>query len=137
MSEVMAKKQLESSEIQTGACRFCGQIYQFETDGAASEEQLDKWAEEKCDCLEARIANNKTRRCLEAEEALKQILGDKYEEYEEAAGIVVLGAELILQDKATKVMVDTGEGTKLSISINAKGVVKVEVNAANKRSMEV
>lgn len=37
MSEIMTKKQLESSEIQTGACRFCGQIYQFETDGNASE----------------------------------------------------------------------------------------------------
>ncbi len=55
MAENMTKKQLESSEIQTGACHYCGQVYQFETDGRATEEQLDSWAEEKCDCIDARI----------------------------------------------------------------------------------
>ncbi len=53
MAENMTKKQLESSEIQTGACHYCGQVYQFETDGRATETQLDKWAEEKCGCGEA------------------------------------------------------------------------------------
>ena len=37
MDENMTKKQLETSEIQTGACHYCGQIYQFETDGRAAE----------------------------------------------------------------------------------------------------
>ena len=51
----MIRKQLESSEIQTGACHYCGQIYQFETDGRATEEQLDTWAVEKCDCVAAQV----------------------------------------------------------------------------------
>ncbi len=60
MSETMVKKQLESSEIQTGACHYCGQVYQFETDGRATEEQLDEWAEEKCKCRDARIKKKET-----------------------------------------------------------------------------
>lgn len=61
MAENMTKKQLESSEIQTGACHYCGQVYQFETDGRATEEQLDAMALAKCDCLDAQIIRRKIK----------------------------------------------------------------------------
>lgn len=134
MSEIMTKKQLESSEIQTGACRFCGQIYQFETDGNASEKKLDKWAEEKCDCYEAKVYQKMTQRANEARDNIQELFGEKYEA---ASGILALGVDLILENEATKVTIDTGKGEKLSVSVNTKGIIKTEISKTVKKSMEV
>lgn len=78
MAENMTKKQLESSEIQTGACHYCGQIYQFETDGRATEEQLDKWAEEKCDCVNAQITRRKMKTADKAKKKNGRALRGKF-----------------------------------------------------------
>lgn len=134
MSEVMIKKQLESSEIQTGACHYCGQIYQFETDGQATEEQLDKWAEEKCDCTAARIERKKREKAERTKEKISQLF---HEGYPEAAAILISGVDLLIEDKAVKVTVDTGVGAKLSIGINSKGNIKAEIAKTAKNSVEV
>ena len=134
MSENIVKKQLESSEIQTGCCRFCGQIYQFETDGRATEDQLDKWAEERCDCYEAKVAQKMTQRANEARDNIQELFGEKYES---ALGILALGVDLILMNEASKLTIDTGKGEKLSVSVNTKGIIKTEISKTVKKSMEV
>ncbi len=134
MSETMVKKQLESSEIQTGACRFCGQIYQFETAGQATEEQLDAWALEKCDCVDAKVERRKREKGEKAKKNLKELLGEKYKD---AYGILAQGIDMIIRYRAQKVTVDTGANGKVSVSETAKGGIKVEVSQTVKKSREV
>lgn len=134
MAENMTKKQLESSEIQTGACHYCGQIYQFETDGRATAEQLDKWAEEKCDCTDARIRKKRRERAAVAKYEIENLFG---EQHPEACRVMKTGIDLITDEKASKIMIDTGDGVKLSVSINAKGILKAEIAKSVKKSREI
>lgn len=133
MAENMVKKQLESSEIQTGACRFCGQIYQFETDGRATEEQLDRWAEEKCDCGDAIVNRNRRTKADAAKDNMREMAGERYEE---AAEVICGGIDLLVGLRAVKVTVNTGRGVKLSASVNSKGNIKTEITRTQKASQE-
>lgn len=134
MSGTMVKKQLESSDIQTGACHYCGQIYQFETDGRATEEQLDRWAEEKCDCTAAKIEQKKRKKAEQAKEKICQLF---HEGYPEVASLLISGVDMLIEGKAVKVTVDTGVGAKLAITINSKGNIKAEIAKTAKSSVEV
>lgn len=133
MSETMVKKQLESSEIQTGACHYCGQIYQFETDGKATEEQLDKWAEEKCDCVNAQITRRKMKTADKAKKKMEELFEGKFQDERE---ILCKAVDLIVADKITKAAIATGNGIKMSVGINAKGNIKTEITQTKKRSAE-
>ena len=134
MSETMIKKQFENSDIQTGACRFCGQIYQFETDGRVTEEQLDDWAVEKCDCVDAQIYRKRSERADEAKDCIEDLIGEKYPEISET---LKRSIDMILEQKITKISVDTGKGKKMSVMVNAKGIIKVEISKTEKKSTEV
>lgn len=139
MSEVITKKQLESSEIQTGACHYCGQIYQFETDGRATEEQLDAWAVEKCDCGGAVM---KRRRAEKAEEA-KQDIFEIAEESEceqtqrdAALNLICEGIDLLVEQKIESMGVVLKDGHKMNVKINGKGNIKTEISKTTKKSKE-
>ncbi len=134
MAENMTKKQLESSEIQTGACHYCGQVYQLETDGRATEEQLDKWAEEKCDCRDARVKKKRKERAVTAKFEIENLFG---EQYTEACRVLKTGIDLITDEKASKIVIDTGDGVKLSVSMNTKGILKAEIAKSVKKSREI
>lgn len=134
MDENMTKKKLESSEIQTGACHYCGQVYQFETDGRATEEQLDKWAEEKCDCRDARVKKKRKERAAAAKFEIENLFG---EQYPEACRVLKTGIDLITDEKASKIVIDTGDGVKLSVSMNTKGILKAEIAKSVKKSREI
>lgn len=43
---VPVEKKLDSTRIEVGACKFCGQTYQLEVDGPWTEAMLDKAATE-------------------------------------------------------------------------------------------
>lgn len=133
MSETMVKKQLENSEIQTGACHYCGQIYQFETDGRATEEQLDAWAVEKCDCGDAKIEKRRVKRANEAKDNIRELAG---ENQEEAVDLICQGIDQLLIGKIATVSVTTRGGYKLSATINAKGNIKTEITKTVKKSKE-
>ena len=131
--ETMVKKQLESSEIQTGACRYCGQIYQFETDGRATQEQLDRWAEEKCDCMEAGIERKRAERANEAKENIVELAG---ESHTEAAEVICRGIDLLMSGNVASVAVVTSDGYRLSATVSTKGAIKTEVTKTVKKSKE-
>lgn len=133
MSETMTQKQLEGSEIQTGACHFCGQIYQFETDGRATEEQLDKWAAEKCDCTGAQLEIKHRKKAEKAKEKLDKLLGENFEEAKE---ILYAAIDQIMEHKLNKATLDIGNGIKLSVGVNTKGAIKSEITQTKKRSTE-
>lgn len=128
MSETMVKKQLEGSEIQTGACHYCGQVYQFETDGRATETQLDKWAEEKCGCGEAALERQWREKADEAKQNTEELFG---ESFPEACEILKEGIDLIVRHKATKVAVDA-KGGKLSVQKSKNGI-KAEISRTEKK----
>lgn len=134
MSETMVKKQLESSEIQTGACHYCGQIYQFETDGRATEAQLDAWAAEKCDCIDARIEQKRQKRTAKAKASVEELLG---EGREDVAAILNHGIDLLSKNKASKITVKTGRGETMNVSINKDSLIKMEIIKTMKKSKEV
>ena len=133
MSEKIVKKQYESSEIQTGACKFCGQIYQFETGGQASEEALDAWATEKCDCIDARIEQKRQQRATEAKANVQELLGEGREDVE---NLLDHGIDLISEKKVARVTVKTGEGETMNVSINKDGIIKTEITKTTKKSKE-
>ena len=133
MSETMIKKQLESSEIQVGACPYCGQTYSFETDGRATEKQLDAWAVEKCDCIDARIERKKQNKKEEAKANIEELLG---EGREDVAGLLNHGIDLISEKKATRVIVKTGRGETMQVSVNKDGIIKTEITKTMKKSKE-
>ncbi len=133
MAETMTKKKLESSEIQTGACHFCGQVYQFETDGRATEEQLDAWAAGKCDCIDARTERKRRQRADLAKEKLEELLDKNFMEERE---VLYKAIDLMVQDKIVRTTVDIGNGIKLSVGMNAKGSIKTEITQTKKRSAE-
>lgn len=72
---VPAKKQVESSEIQIGSCKFCGQSYQIETSGVCSQERLDEWATEKCDCGDAKEEKKRKEQEIKAELNIEILFG--------------------------------------------------------------
>lgn len=133
MGEIMTKKQLESSEIQTGACHYCGQVYQFETDGRATVEQLDKWAYEKCDCIDAKIGRNERSKAEKAKKKLDELLDENFSEERD---VLYKAIDLMAQHKIVKCMVDIGKGVKLSVGMNTKGNIKTEITQTKKRSTE-
>lgn len=133
MDENMTKKQLETSEIQTGACHYCGQIYQFETDGRAAEAHLDAWAAEKCDCIDARIERRKRKKADQAKKKIEELFGENFQDERE---LLYKAIDLMVQDKIVKTTVDIGNGTKMSVGMNAKGSIKTEITQTKKRSAE-
>lgn len=58
-----AEIRLPTSCIEVGECPYCGQRYEFETIGPAPADIREKWAIQKCDCIDARL-----HRMAEAEE---------------------------------------------------------------------
>lgn len=133
MAENMTKKQLESSEIQTGACHYCGQVYQFETDGRATEEQLNMWAVEKCDCINARRESKRKQKADRAKKKMEELFDENFLDERE---LLYKAIDLMVQDKIVKATVDVGNGIKLSVGMNAKGSIKTEITQTKKRSAE-
>lgn len=133
MAENMTKKQLESSEIQTGACHYCGQIYQFETDGRMTEEQLDAMALAKCDCIDAQIIQKKMKTADKAKKKMEELFEGNFQDERK---ILCRAVDLIVDDKNTKAAIATGNGIKISVGINAKGNIKTEITQTKKRSAE-
>lgn len=139
MSEVITKKQLESSEIQTGACHYCGQIYQFETDGRATEEQLDAWAVEKCDCVDAKIERKYAEKINEAQANVREMIEEIESDPEQphfATGLICDGIDLLARRKIVSLQVVMRNGYKLSAKINDKGNIKTEISKTIKKCKE-
>lgn len=126
-------EKLEGTQILNGACIYCGQIYQLETTGICTEEQLDRWATEKCDCGGAKAE----RRKMKTEETAKDNIEKLFREnYPEAADIMRGCVNPIIGNQIASITIDTGSGIKGKVSMTRKGMVKVEKNVSKKTSLE-
>ncbi len=128
---VPAKKQVESSEIQIGFCKFCGQSYQLETSGVCSQEQLDEWAAEKCDCGEAKEDRKMKEQERKAERNIKKMFG----EYD-AAPVLLAAVHPIAICALDSVTVSIGNGVKGTIKLTSKGKIQVKKTTTLEDTLE-
>ncbi len=84
----------------------------------------------------AMLESKKKRRerAVSAKFEIENLFG---EQHQDACEVLKTGIDLIVDEKASKIVIDTGGGEKLSVSINAKGIFKVEIAKSVKRSREI
>lgn len=119
---VPAKKQVESSEIQIGSCKFCGQSYQIETSGVCSQERLDEWATEKCDCGDAKEEKKRKEQEIKAELNIEILFGG------EGGAVKILRAAVhpVAECTVDSVTVNIGNGVKGTIKLTSKGKIQIK-----------
>lgn len=123
----------EGTEQLTGTCIYCGQSMIIETVGVATQEQLDKWATEKCTCEQAKKAQEKVKAKRTAEDNIKFMFREHYPEVE----AVMKEALTYIEDGAlSKITIDTGTGVKGSLSSTSNDTIKVEMVTTNKKALE-
>lgn len=128
---VPVKKQVESSEIQIGFCKFCGQAYQFETGGLCVQERLDEWATEKCDCDIAKEEQKRKEREEKAEENIKKLFG----EYD-TAPILMAAVHPVAIGAIDSVTVNIGNGVRATMKLSGKGKIQVKKTTTTEDTVE-
>lgn len=118
---IPVKKQVESSEIQYGSCKYCGQVHQFETGGMCSQEQLDEWTSEKCICNEAKEAEKMKKREQIARMNIEEMFGGY-----DTATILRAAVHPIAICAVDSVTVNIGNGEKVTIKLTSKGKIQVK-----------
>lgn len=120
-TSVPVKKQVESSEIQIGFCKYCGQSYQLETSGMCSQEMLDGWASEKCDCSEAKEAREMKDQECKAAANINKMFGDRY--YQQTAQILMAAVHPVAICAVDSVTVNVGNGVKATMKLRKKKIL--------------
>lgn len=118
---------------QTGTCMYCGQTMILRTSGMAKQEQLDKWATEKCSCDEAKAAQEKVKAKRTAEENIIRLFR---EDFPETEAIMKEALVYVENEDVAKVTVDTGNGVKGTLRRTNKGTIVVEMVTSSKKTME-
>lgn len=125
-------KRLEASDMQQGACIYCGQLWSFETIGLADGDKLDEWATEKCDCSAAKAQTQKKKSLKVAKEKIKQFFpGDNV-----TLDILDKATDAIYDDHIEDITINIGNGVKAKVSTNRKGNIKVERTVTTKLKYE-
>ena len=130
-ASIPVKKQVESSEIQIGFCKFCGQSYQLETSGVCGQERLDEWASEKCDCSEAKEAKEMKTQEVKAAGNIEKLFG-KYD----AAQVLLAAVHPVAICAIDSVTVNIGNGVKGTIKLTGKGKIQVKKTTTMEDMME-
>lgn len=115
-------EKIEGTEIQYGSCKYCGQTYQLETSGITTQEQLDQWATEKCDCTEAKVHARRVERIEKANQSIRELFPEGKKAVRNVLSSVL---EPICECSLDKVMVKSGYITS-SIYLNGDGEIVIE-----------
>lgn len=115
-------EKVEGTEIQYGACKYCGQTYQLETSGMATQEQLDQWATEKCDCPPAKVHANRKERIKRAQQSICELFPEGREAVRETLNNVI---GPIYEGVLDKVTIKSGNMTSC-IYLNGDGEIVIE-----------
>lgn len=121
----------EKNLVFIGACRYCGQISAEQPPGMDSQAEADAWVTEHCKCTEATLERNLRERIEDAKRRVRDLWGPGCERFSfdpvedeiirALCGLVELAAEGVIRS-ATIQTVDHG---KASVSVSAKGTIKV------------
>ena len=132
--EELKREHPDGLEVQTGACRFCGQMAQIETLFPWEQEKLNEAATELCTCGEALYYTSRKKRVEKA----KKTLGLELKSYLSEESIMLLqnAVELIENEEAKSITFD-GKENKVKISMTAKGGIKIEKTKVKKEVREL
>lgn len=132
--EEMKREHPEGLEVQTGSCRFCGQMAQIENLVPWPQEKVDEAATELCGCEAAQNYTSRKKRIERAKRTVKRqfetCLPDR------AVKILETAVELIEEAQIDSLTLDAGNGLKGKVSITAKGGIKVEKTETRKETQE-
>lgn len=131
MSEV--KERPEGTETSYGTCKYCGQVHHMQTTGQCTEEQLNDWATEMCNCSGAKMEKNRKTSEEKAKNNIEKLFR---ENYPETADILKAAVNPVVRNLVASITVDTGHGIKGKVNLTGKGKVKVEQIVSRKTSLE-
>lgn len=117
----------------TGACRYCGQIQQIETE-ETSEHILDRMASENCDCKMA-----ERRRELKAVKIIaeKKVIEICEEQYGEMAELLIQFTHKVLEGKIKSGTFKMDDQTTIKIAKSTKAFVKIEKVEKTTKASEI
>ena len=134
--DIVEKKKAEGELIENrrGACRFCGQISIVEVPMNWNDEQTDELVTETCKCDDAKNYRHMELRKEKAMAAIEKQFG-KENVTEKAVELMKQSVELAAQGCCDAVTVNIGN-IKGKVSVDAKGMIKVEKTKTEKESKE-
>lgn len=125
-------------QVQTEACRYCGQIVQFEAEGALTGEQAMEMAALNCGCEDAVAYQKWMKQEKKALENVSKLFGEGAEkESRESDGILSLMNAAVLgicNGELEKVTLNLPGGIRAAIS-QGKENIKVERVETRKRQL--
>lgn len=121
---IPVKKQVESSEIQTGFCKYCGQGFQLETSGECSQGQLDEWASEKCGCDEAKETRKRQKQEDEAAANIAKLFDGR--DIYGVKPVLMAAVRPVAEGIIDSVAVNVGNGVKGTVRMTPKGKIQVK-----------
>lgn len=126
--------QYDNTEIQYGACRFCGQMFQIETAGGIlSEKTLDEAATMKCGCADAVEFQDRARMPEKGRNAVRELFADE----EATADVLNDCLPMIISGDIEAVVVTAPTGCQAKIKMTTKGKLKIERSEKTRRSREL
>ena len=132
--EELKREHPDGLEVQTGSCRFCGQMAQIETLLPWPQEKLDEAATELCGCAAAQNYASRKKRMEKAKCTVERQFG-KYLP-KTAVELLKTAVELIEEDQIDSLTLDVGNGLKGKISMTSKGNIKIEKTETRKETQE-
>lgn len=119
---VPVEKKLDSTRIEVGTCKFCGQTYQLEVDGPWTEDMLDKAATEKCTCDDALKAKKRESVLRKCGKKVDQMFEEQKDEFRETLKNICTH---IYDEDMDKANLTIDGRTKVTIGWS-KGNIKIE-----------
>lgn len=115
-----------------GVCRYCGQVHMVEIHGKETKEQIDLWAEEKCDCADAKGARRKKKANEKAVENIEGIAGTEQETG--IREILIKGLEYLEEQKIERVQVKMANRV-YTVEEGKEGRIKVSLKITQKKEL--
>lgn len=134
----IAKEKGREMTIQTGGCRFCGQTAALEVPVDWTEEEIDEYATEKCDCSEAWLYAHEKEKKEKAAEIIDSLFEEEIKnEWIELEQIQFLNtcALWVIKRFVKKITVDISKKTKIVIEDGNKGIKIKREDKKHKESL--
>ena len=136
--EKMKREHPEGLVMQTGACRYCGQMRQIESLEWWTAEECNEAATELCECEGAVLYTFRKKQKERAEKVIDKQFGMGSPQLLPQAVVDFLktAAELFKEQRLGKITMTCEDGIKAKISKTSKDSIKVEREKVEKRAEE-
>lgn len=115
----------ETGMSQIGYCIYCGQATQIPVEKEATQEQLDRWATEKCNCDQAKNQQDWESTKNQSETYIDSLFK---EDYPDTAEILKGNVERCFKEKIDKITVKSGYTTATMERKETDKGIKIKIN---------